>query len=69
MPPGEVTVTCSSCEYQLRLPTAAVRRDNFFCPQCGKNIPLAGVNTQTGDGSTIPARNKPRRNPRYAKRR
>jgi len=60
MPPGEIPVTCVGCGYQLRVPVAAVRRNNLYCPQCGKNIPLAGTLTDADSAPGTPVR-KPRR--------
>ena len=53
MPPGELSITCPGCGAAARVPFAAVRRDNFYCPQCGKNIPLANAQAdQTAAGDT-----------------
>lgn len=60
MPPGEIPVTCPGCGYQLRVPVAAVRRNNLYCPQCGKNIPLADAMPDTAPDQGTRAR-KPRR--------
>lgn len=51
MPPPEVSVTCPGCGYQLRIPVAAVRRDNTYCSQCGKRIHLSGVQVPAANAS------------------
>lgn len=68
MPPGEITVTCPGCGFQARLPIAALRRDNSYCSQCGKRIPLSGVQIAPGDTGPNPTRAK-RRTYRPTKRR
>ena len=60
MPPGEISIACPGCQYQLRVPFAAVRRDSMYCPQCGKNIPLSGARTDTGENAAV-ARPKTKR--------
>ncbi len=69
MPPGEVSVTCAGCGYRLQLPVSAIRRNNMYCPQCGKNIPLAGIQTSDSDGSAGVARVKPKKSSRPMRRR
>lgn len=69
MPPGEIPVTCPGCSYQLRVPFAAVRRNNMYCPQCGKNIPLAGVQAEASSPDPAKSRAKPKRSSRPMRRR
>ncbi len=67
MPPPEVNVTCPGCNFRTNVPISAVRRNQYYCPQCGKNIPLEGVHTPVGD--TTPGRAKPKRSSNYSRRR
>ena len=46
MPPGEMQVRCPGCGNQIRVPFAALRRDNTYCSQCGKRIELKGVTAE-----------------------
>lgn len=68
MPPGEVTAVCE-CGYRARVPIPAIRRDNTYCSQCGKKIPLAGVRVETETGVPVKSTAKARRPYRPAKRR
>lgn len=68
MPPGEISITCPGCSYQLQAPISAIRRNNMYCPRCGKNIPLAGVQTSAEDGVST-GRPKPKRSSKPMKRR
>ncbi len=69
MPPPEIPVTCAGCGNRLAVPMAAVRRNNFYCPRCGKNIPLAGVQASVVDTGQSQARIKPKRSSRPMRRR
>ena len=69
MPPPEIPVACPGCGYRVQLPTAAIRRNNFYCPQCGKSIPLGNVSTATDDTNATAARAPRKRYSRPFKRR
>ncbi len=68
MPPGEVAVSCPGCNNAIRVPFSAVRRDNLYCPMCGKKVSLAGVQTDTGNGLQANARTKPKKSSRPYRR-
>lgn len=63
MPPGEVPVTCSACGNQLRVPFAAVKRDNTYCSQCGHKVSLAGAFNNNDNNPTAGPARKPARRP------
>jgi uncharacterized paraquat-inducible protein A len=52
---GEVTLKCPQCEFETRVPVAALRRDNYYCSRCGIRIPLEGVRTDPNDSFRRPA--------------
>jgi hypothetical protein len=69
MPPGEMTVICPGCSYEARMPFAAIRRNNLYCPQCGRNIPLTGVQPDPASAQVSNARAKPKKSSRPMRRR
>ena len=61
MPPGEMMVRCPGCGNQVRVPFAAVRRDNTYCSMCGKRIELSNAaQEQEAEGTATAA---PKRRP------
>jgi predicted RNA-binding Zn-ribbon protein involved in translation (DUF1610 family) len=68
MPPGEILVTCASCQHRLSLPIAAVRRDNFYCPKCYQKIPLSGLRTASADTDTRSQAARPKKSSRTQRR-
>lgn len=63
MPPGELMVRCPGCGNQVRVPYAAVRRDNTYCSQCGKRIELSGASQEQNQeaGDTAAPKRRPYR--------
>lgn len=68
MPPGEISVACPGCEHRISIPVGAIRRNNMYCPKCGKAVPLTNVQAPDPTGNAV-GRSRPKKSSRTFRRR